>query len=164
MGRPAADIAGMKFQKLLVLERSGSSAKAALWRCLCDCGNFEICTSSALVSSRKTRCGKCKALATAELNFQHGHAGKKMSPTYVSWYSMLTRATNPNIKAAHNYSLRGIAVCDRWRNFVLFLEDMGERPPNTSLDRIDVNGMYEPSNCRWADATTQANNKRRRAK
>ena len=74
---------------------------------------------------------------------------------------MLQRTTNPNYHHWDNYGGRGIRTCARWTDsFESFLADMGERPPGTSIDRIDVDGDYEPSNCRWADPVTQNNNKR----
>lgn len=84
-------------------------------------------------------------------NFKHGCAN---TPTYRSWNSMRGR-----IRVKPSY--QGVKICDRWRNdFLAFLEDMGERPENTSLDRIDPYGDYCPENCRWADIKTQARNKR----
>ncbi|MFT9091570.1 MAG: hypothetical protein ABF479_11300 [Gluconacetobacter sp.] len=81
-------------------------------------------------------------------------------PTYRSWTNMRQRCLNPNLAMYDRYGGRGIKVTDRWNDFSLFLEDMGRRPDNHSIDRIDVNGDYEPSNCRWADAKTQNNNSR----
>lgn len=83
-------------------------------------------------------------------------------PEYNSWASMWARCTNENHPAWKHYGGRGITVCERWRNFYAFVDDMGYRPIGCSLDRIDPNGHYEPSNTRWATAKTQGRNKRGR--
>lgn len=82
---------------------------------------------------------------------------------YNSWKSMKARCLNPKATGYHNYGQRGIKVCDRWlglNGFQHFLEDMGERPPNTTLDRIDSNKDYCPENCRWASWPVQGSNRR----
>lgn len=81
-------------------------------------------------------------------------------PTYHSWINMRQRCTNSTCPKYKNYGARGIVVCQRWSNFINFLADMGERPPNTTLDRIDNDGNYELGNCRWGTPTQQARNQR----
>jgi len=88
-------------------------------------------------------------------NYKHGMNG---TPTYKSWQEMKCRCKNPNHSKNHN-TYANITYCEEWEKFENFFKDMGVRPPNTTLDRIDPRGNYEPSNCRWADILTQENNR-----
>jgi hypothetical protein len=92
--------------------------------------------------------------------WEHGEAtrAKKRSGTYSSWVNMNARCNNPNVPEYQHYGARGIRVCDRWKSFVAFREDMGERPPGMSIDRNDVNGHYEPGNCKWSTRREQSRN------
>lgn len=94
-------------------------------------------------------------------NLRHGHyVNGRRSPTYHSWQSMIARCTRPTHVRYEDYGGRGIRVCPSWRTFDTFLADMGTRPAGHTLDRIDVNGDYEPDNCRWATPKTQRWNQR----
>jgi hypothetical protein len=93
-------------------------------------------------------------------HYVHGHAGAELSPTYNSWRKMVERCNNPKDISYHNYGALGITVCDKWKKFAGFLEDMGERPEGASLDRINSSGPYRLENCRWSSRKVQANNKR----
>ena len=107
-------------------------------------------------------CSQSCANAGNTRGYKHGHnSPTNRSPTYVSWHAMRQRCQNPNQRGFPNYGGRGITVCERWQGFVLFLEDMGVRPDNTSIDRIDTNGNYEPSNCRWSTPKAQMQNMRK---
>lgn len=90
--------------------------------------------------------------------YKHGYTSGGETPEYRSWKSMRNRCNNPDSLDAERYSSRGITVCERWNSFENFLADMGERPDETSLDRIDNDKGYDPSNCKWSTHDEQARN------
>ena len=152
------DLTGEKFGLLTVLKKTTSYRTQPRYICKCDCGVEKTIRSCHLVTGYTKSCGCLAKIRPTK----HGQAKRKnKSFEYQIWGSMIQRCHNSKNKSYNNFGARGIIVCERWRDFSNFLEDMGEKPTQEhSIDRIDVNGNYEPSNCRWATTDIQSLNKR----
>ena len=122
---------------------------------MCKCGNTKVAAISMVKRNLTRSCGCISKEAVHA--FLHGYKG---TPTYSSWSSAKDRTTNPKSKDFHKYGAVGINMHPRWMLFNNFLQDMGERPLGTSLDRIDGSKGYEPGNCRWATPSEQARNRK----
>ena len=136
--------------------------------CRCKCGTQKEVLLNTLKSGGSKSCGCYKKQQLRDNKPHHFIHGKRNTPEYSAWNGMITRCYNKRHKNYSDYGGRNISVCDRWLDkqigILLFLEDIGEKPePKNlySLDRIDVNGNYQPGNVRWVDAKTQNNNRRK---
>ena len=148
------DLTGQKFGQLTAIVRAENSRAHHRYECLCECGNTATVMAQDLSRGHTQSCG-----CLARFNSQT-HGGRYM-PEYKVWSGMLTRCRNSNQNSFRHYGGRGVTVCERWLDFSNFISDMGHRPSaQHQLDRINNDGDYEPSNCKWSTPIEQANNKR----
>lgn len=149
--RKLVDLTGKKFGRLTVIERSESK-----WLCKCDCGNTKLVNGGHLVSGDTKSCGCLRN----EQRIKHGMRNTRL---YSVWHGMKERCYNTKHKHFKDYGGRGITICDKWKNdfnaFAQWALSHGYAD-NLTIDRIDVNGNYEPSNCRFITNAEQQKNKR----
>lgn len=165
----AVDISGQRFGRLTAVECVGKKEQAGyLWRCVCDCGNEVAALTRDLRSGNTRSCGCWRNEKIGRINKTHGKSHK--SRLYNVWNGMRQRCNDPNHKSYKNYGGRGILCCEKWNDFTAFetwafQAGYDENAPygRCTLDRIDVNGNYEPDNCRWIAIKEQASNKRKSA-
>jgi hypothetical protein len=153
---------GQTFGRLTVLSEAQQIGYERYWLCICKCGTQKTARQTDLKSGGTSSCGCFRKEVSRKKLFVHG---LKDTKEYTSYRGMLNRCYQESHIGYKNYGGRGITVCARWRHdFLAFLNDMGFRPEGCSLDRIDVDGNYEPSNCRWASRQQQAENQRPKKK
>lgn len=156
------DLSGQTFGKLTVATYAGKKRNAHCWNCVCECGGTWSGPAHKIRSGHVRSCGCAQAICILKYPCR-----KKYPLEFQSLAAAIKRCTVPTDAAYPRYGGRGITVCDRWMHgdgvrsgLECFVEDMGRRPPNLTLDRVTNDGHYEPGNCRWATDKEQSNNRR----
>ena len=162
------DLKGQIFGKLKVIKEAPKLNGRVRWECLCECGAVREVLPQHLKSGRTKSCG-CHNKETQRQRFikqntTHGMSHRRV--LFDCWHGIRNRCLNEQCPSYEGYGSRGITICDEWKDdlpaFISYVDEvLGEKPSSShSLDRIDNDGNYEPGNVRWADAITQANNRR----
>ena len=166
MGRKGIDLTGKRFGRLTVIEPTEAIGLRYRWRCKCDCGK-EVVVFGSNLGKTTFSCGCYAREMSSKRNSTHH---KSKTRLFHIWQSMKQRCENAHCHAYANYGGRGIKVCEEWRNDFTAFEawayangyDEEAEKGKCTIDRINVNGNYEPSNCRWTTMAKQQNNKRTR--
>jgi hypothetical protein len=159
------NLKGNVFGRLTIQEFVRLSHDGALWKCACACGNETTVKAGDLKSGNTKSCGCQRSEVIRKANLKHGiTCGLKHNEypkTYKIWRSIVNRCCTSSSSSFHDYGGRGITVCEAWRSsYEAFIGDMGECPAGYSIERIDVNGNYEPNNCTWIPLQDQVKNRR----
>ena len=161
------DLAGKTFGRLTVVEYSHTNKHGkSMWKCKCSCGNERIVLGNHLTNKHTSSCGCFKNEISGGRFRKHNMRSTRL---YGVWLNIKNRCSNPKGSNYQYYGNRGITICDEWKNdFQAFHDwamangyDENAKRGECTIDRIDVNGNYEPSNCRWVDMKVQRANRRK---
>lgn len=147
--RNATDLTGMRFGRLIVLQRCGSKGGNAAWECACECGNKVVVKGNNLIFGTSRSCGCLERELVAERMTTHGMS---TTPLYRTWAGIKRRCYNRNLKVYQKYGAKGITMCDEWKDSFLAFCNWAVAngyKEGLTIDRIDSAGNYEPNNCQW---------------
>lgn len=160
-GPKPKNYAGFVFGRLTVIRFSHKKESHRYWIVRCECGIEKVMRQQAFVGGASVSCGCYQKEIAEKICKQRTKHGKYGSPTYMTWRSMLSRCYFPSQDSYKYYGGKGIVVCDRWHKFENFLSDMGERPDEKTIDRINNNLGYFKENCKWSNGHQQRMNQAR---
>lgn len=153
---------GKKISTLVVIEEIDGHLgnQRRKWLCMCNCGKTRIVRADTLSAIKRGAIARSCYHVNRRKHERHGQSKTR---TYKSWRSMIERCTNPHNISYKRYGAKGVTICNDWsKGFPAFLRDMGERPQNTSLGRIDGDKGYYPSNCKWQNNKEQVAEREKR--
>ena len=161
MNKNIKNLIGMKFGRLTVLGLSDKSSRRTYWDCICDCGKFKTVRSDSLQNGSIKSCG-CLKKEQNKINLNRTTHNLSKTRIYKIWQGIKKRTLDTNSINYINYGRRGIELCNELKDFENFYNWSIKNgySENLTIDRIDINGNYEPSNCRWTDLETQCRNRR----
>lgn len=159
----SSELTGKKFGRLLILHYikvTHNNKSRIKYFCMCECGTKKYIDRCSIIRGKSKSCGCLRRETTSNSMKDHGMTG---SHEHKTWMSMINRCNNKVGENYKNYGARGIIVCERWlESFTNFYNDLGDRPSSKhSIERIDVNGDYTPTNCVWIENTKQRRNNRK---